>query len=96
MLRGRPMDRTSAGADAHGLPRFVLNGSYAEAVSNSGSRPSPAVGDPARISLAGSPWVTGLRRPTRTPPWLDPAISCHSRFAIERQEQAESGRCCSG
>jgi hypothetical protein len=27
-------------------------------------RPSPAVGDPARISLAGSPRVTGLRRPT--------------------------------
>lgn len=27
-------------------------------------RPSPAVGDPPRISLAGSSWVTGLRRPT--------------------------------
>ena len=28
------------------------------------TRPSPAVGDPARISLAGSSWVAGLRRPT--------------------------------
>ena len=30
----------------------------------SGSRPQPALGDPLRISPAGPPWMTGLRRPT--------------------------------
>ena len=38
-------------------------------------RPQPADGDSLRISLAGPPWMTGLRRPTWTPPWLNPAIT---------------------
>ncbi len=41
-------------------------------------RPQPADGDSLRISLAGPPWMTGLRRPTWTPPWLNPAITCRS------------------
>lgn len=48
MLRGRPVARTSAGADFHGLPRFALNGSYTEAVSNSGIRPVAAAQPPGR------------------------------------------------
>jgi hypothetical protein len=39
------------------------------------TRPSPAVGDPVRISLVGLSWVTGLRRPTRSSRWLNPAMT---------------------
>lgn len=38
-------------------------------------RPQPADGDSLRVSLAGPSWMTGLRRPTWTPPWLTPAIT---------------------
>ncbi|MBK6471709.1 MAG: class II aldolase/adducin family protein [Betaproteobacteria bacterium] len=43
--------------------------------------PKPAPGDPLRISPAGPPWMTGLRRPTWTPLWPVPATSGPSRCA---------------
>jgi hypothetical protein len=54
------------------------------------SRPVAAVGgDPARISLAGPSWVTGLQPPNCTPPWLNPATT-------GRSAPRQSGRSCGG
>ena len=44
-------------------------------------RPSPAVGHPSRILLVGLYWRTGLRRPTRSSRWLNPARSGRSSSA---------------
>jgi len=55
-------------------------------------RPSPAVGDPVRISLVGLLWMTGLRRPTRTPRWLNPAIRRRSSVKSLGPVKTDSSR----
>jgi len=67
------MDRTSAGADSHGLPRFALNGSYAEAVSNSCSRPGA---DVFRLREAADRTSTPLSLRTPTPASLYSLAHC--------------------
>ncbi|MFU2489698.1 helix-turn-helix transcriptional regulator [Thauera sp. WH-1] len=54
---------------------------------NRGSRSSPAVGNPARTPLVGLSWMTGLRRRTGAPRWLNPARS--GRSSID----PDSGHC---
>lgn len=67
----------SGGSTGHGQALTAINSSYADADAdaNRGSRSSPAVGNPARTPLVGLSWMTGLRRRTGAPRWLNPANS---------------------